>query len=107
MDKPVHVLADVGDVRLTTAEALLVALFMSHRLNGTTETVLSRELWVKPQLEALASYGLLSWGYDDHGDFRVAPTPLLLSASQARVTSKRSTAETARDAGAEPTMAEV
>lgn len=72
----------VGDThvscRLTTAETLVLGVVAAHRLRGADHTTLSRDLWVKPQLESLSVRELLSWTFDDDANFRVVATDRLM-----------------------------
>jgi hypothetical protein len=69
--------------QLTTAETLVLEVLVAHKLLGAQHSTLDRRLWIKPQLETLREFGLVTWTYDKDANFRVTATDRLMSASEA------------------------
>jgi len=69
--------------QLTTAETLVLEVLVAHKLLGAQHSTLDRRLWVKPQLETLREFGLVTWTYDEDANFRVTATDRLMSDSEA------------------------
>ena len=69
--------------QLTTAETLVLEVLVAHKLLGAQHSTLDRRLWIKPQLETLREFGLVTWAYDEDANFRVTATDQLMSASEA------------------------
>lgn len=72
-----------SSLRLTTAELLVLELVIAHRMLGVHQLVLSRDLWVRPQLDSLADRGLLTWSFDDNANFSVSGSSDLLGSLDA------------------------
>src|SRR4051794_35264808 len=64
--------------RLTTAESLVLEVVVAHRLLGAPFSVLSSSHWVRPQLDALADLGLISWDFDSEANFVIRAAPAIL-----------------------------
>lgn len=75
--------------RLTTAETLVLGVLVAHRQLGADHTTLSRNLWVKPQLDSLSIRDLVTWTFDEQGDFRVIATDRLMTGANALGVSAR------------------
>jgi hypothetical protein len=69
--------------QLTTAETLVLEVLVAHKLLGAQHSTLDRRLWIKPQLETLREFGLVTWTYDENANFLVTATDRLMSASEA------------------------
>lgn len=54
---------------------MIVELLVAQSLRGASSTTLAHRYWVKPQLEELEERGLITWRYDQDGDFAVVVTP--------------------------------
>lgn len=68
-----------GSLReLTTAESLIVEIVVAQHLLRAPHTVLGSRHWVRPQLDAMAARGLISWEYDSDANFRITPEATLL-----------------------------
>jgi len=67
---------------LTTAETLVLGVLAAHKMLGAEHTTLSRNLWVKPQLDSLCMRELLTWAFDEESNFRIIATDRLMSVAQ-------------------------
>jgi hypothetical protein len=76
---------------LTTAETLVLEVLVAQTLLGVQPTTLDRRLWVKPQLETLRDYGLVTWTFDEDANFRVTSTEQLMSSPEAIMIAARLT----------------
>jgi len=62
---------------LTTAEELLLETLVARVMTGATSWAFPHRLWIKPWVDRLAHEGLITWCFNDDGDFELTPTKAL------------------------------